>query len=170
MKKEANHTTWTAEDDATIVRMIAGGSSYHKIALAIGKGLRGQDINNRWHRELKESSAIIKPPVKTGPHSSITWTAEDDARMILGCSSYPEIALAMGKGKGCRGQDINNRWYRELKESSTIIKPPVKTGPHSSWTAEDDAIIVRMIMHGSSYPEIALAMGIGLKVQVISNR
>ena len=108
MKKEANHTTWTAEDDATIVRMIAGGSSYHKNALAIGKGLRGQDINNRWHRELKESSAIIKPPVKTGPHSS--------------------------------------------------------------WTAEDDAIIVRMIMHGSSYPEIALAMGIGLKVQVISNR
>jgi hypothetical protein len=48
----------------------------------------------------------------------------------------------------------------------------VKTGPHSSitWTAEDDAMIVRMIMSGSSYPEIALAMGIGLEVQDISNR
>ena len=115
MEKEANHTTWTAKDNATIVRMIAGGSSHHKIALAIGKGLRGQDINNRWHRELKESSVIIKPPVKTGPHSSITWTAEDDARMIVGCSSYPEIASAMGKG--LRGQDINNRWHRELKRN-----------------------------------------------------
>ncbi len=110
MKKEANHTTWIAEDDATIVRMIAGGSSYHKIALAIGKGLRGQDINNRWHRELKESSVIIKPPVKTGPHSSITWAAEDDStivRMIMSSSSYPEIASAMGIG--LKVQDISNR-------------------------------------------------------------
>jgi hypothetical protein len=60
----------------------------------------------------------------------------------------------------------------ELKESSTIIKPPVKTGPHKSitWAAEDDSTIVRMIMSSSSYPEIASAMGMGLKVQDISNR
>ena len=30
--------TWTVEDDATIVSIIVGGSSYAKIASAIGKG------------------------------------------------------------------------------------------------------------------------------------
>ncbi len=75
VEKKANCTTRTAKGNATIVRMMACDSSYHKIALAMGKGLRDQDINSRWHRELKESSGIIKQPVKTSPHSSITWTA-----------------------------------------------------------------------------------------------
>jgi hypothetical protein len=43
---------WTVEYDATIVSMIAGGSSYAKIALAMGKGLRGKDINIMWNRHL----------------------------------------------------------------------------------------------------------------------
>ena len=43
---------WTVEYDATIVSMIAGGSYYAKIALAMGKGLRGKDINIMWNRHL----------------------------------------------------------------------------------------------------------------------
>jgi molecular chaperone DnaK (HSP70) len=52
-------TTWTAEEDAMIVSMIASGSSYAEIALAMDKGLGGKDINNRLLNHLKESSGII---------------------------------------------------------------------------------------------------------------
>jgi hypothetical protein len=81
--------------------IIAGGSSYAEIALVLGEGLKWNDINNRWNRELKESSGIIKPHVQRGTQSSITWTAEVDATimsMLGGGSSYTEIALALGKG------------------------------------------------------------------------
>ena len=67
---------------------------------------------------MKQTSGTIKPPVQAGRHSSITWTAEDDATivsMIVGVSSYAKIASAMGKG--LRGKDINNRWNRHLKHS-----------------------------------------------------
>ena len=59
-RKRARHTwsessiTWTVEDDATIVSMIAGGSSYAKIEWAMGKGPKTKDITNMWHREFKE--------------------------------------------------------------------------------------------------------------------
>ncbi len=43
-----NRITWTVEDNATIVRMIVGGSAYAEIALAMGKGLERNDISNRW--------------------------------------------------------------------------------------------------------------------------
>ena len=68
---------WSAEVDASIESMINGGVSYSKIASKLGNGLTEMDIVNRWHRNLKKSSGIIKPPVKTGPHSSITWTEVD---------------------------------------------------------------------------------------------
>jgi hypothetical protein len=42
------------EDDAMIVSMIAGGSSYAKIEWAMGKGPKTKDITNMWHREFKE--------------------------------------------------------------------------------------------------------------------
>jgi hypothetical protein len=71
--------TWTAEDDATIVIMIVGGSSYAEITSALCKCLKPKDITNRQHNKLKDSSGIIKPPVLKGQCSSITWTAEDDA-------------------------------------------------------------------------------------------
>ena len=59
---------WTAEDDALIESMINGGVSFSKIASKLGNGLTQMDIKNRWYRELKKSSGITKPPVKTGPH------------------------------------------------------------------------------------------------------
>ena len=59
---------WTVEDDASIESMINGGVSFLKIASKLGNGLTQMDIKNRWYRELKKSSGITKPPVKTGPH------------------------------------------------------------------------------------------------------
>jgi hypothetical protein len=73
---------WTAEDDASIESMINGGVSFSKIASKLGNGLTQTDIQNRWYRELKKSSGITKAPVKTGPHSSITWTTDVDAMIV----------------------------------------------------------------------------------------
>ena len=71
------------------------GSLYAKIASALDIGLKPSDIKNRRHTTLKESSGIVKPPMQAGRHSSITWTAEEDATiasMNMGGSSYAEIA------------------------------------------------------------------------------
>ena len=90
---------WTAEDDASIESMINGGVSFSKIASKLGNGLTQMDIKNRWYRELKKSSGITKPPVKTGPHSSITWTADVDAtivRMRTDDISFAKIASKLG--------------------------------------------------------------------------
>jgi hypothetical protein len=46
--------------------------------------------------------------------------------MIVGGSSYAEIALAMDKN--FRGKDINHMWLNHLKETSCISKPPVQAG------------------------------------------
>jgi hypothetical protein len=69
-------TTLTADEDQAITHMIADGSAYANIASELGNGLKMSDINNRWNQCLKKSTVIIKPPVQTGRHSSITWTAE----------------------------------------------------------------------------------------------
>ena len=91
---------WTAEDNATIVRMIDEGSTYDKIASELGKDLKRMDIINRWHVYLKESSGIIKPAVPRGIKSCITWTAEDDAaivRMRTDDISFVKIASKLGE-------------------------------------------------------------------------
>ena len=108
--------TWTAEDDATIVKMIADDVPCSKIASELGNGLSENDIRNRWHRELKESSGIIKPPGKSGPRSSITWTADIDAtigKMRTDDFSFAKIASKLGNG--LKRNDIQNRWNRHLK-------------------------------------------------------
>jgi hypothetical protein len=43
--------TWTVEDDATIVSMIEGASSYNKIASALRHNY--DDIENRWRCHLQ---------------------------------------------------------------------------------------------------------------------
>ena len=45
-RKQHTSITWTAEDDKMIVSMITGGSSYTKIASALGKRLEKNDISN----------------------------------------------------------------------------------------------------------------------------
>ena len=50
---------------------------------------------------MKESSGIIKPPGKTGPHSSITWTVDVDAtigKMRTDGISFAKIASKLGNG------------------------------------------------------------------------
>jgi DNA-binding NarL/FixJ family response regulator len=42
---------WTAEDNATIARMKAGGSSFSDIALALSKGHK--TVHNSWRHYLK---------------------------------------------------------------------------------------------------------------------
>ena len=99
---------WTADDDATIERMIGGGSYYSDIALELGNGLTKSDTKNRWQGYLKELSGIIKPAVQAGRKSCITWTADVDAsivRMRTDCDSFTKIA-----------SDIKNRWTRHLKD------------------------------------------------------
>jgi chemotaxis protein histidine kinase CheA len=106
----------SAEEDATIVKMIADDVPCSKIASELGNGLSEHDIRNRWHRELKESSGIIKPPGKTGPRSSITWTADVDAtigKMRTDGFSFAKIASKLGNG--LKDNDIKNRWNRHLK-------------------------------------------------------
>ena len=46
--------TWTADVDATIVRMRADDISFSKIALELGNGLSTNDISNRWNHFLKD--------------------------------------------------------------------------------------------------------------------
>jgi hypothetical protein len=57
--------------------------------------------------------------------------------------------------------DIINRWHVYLKESSGIIKPAVPRGIKSciTWTAEDDAAIVRMKTDDISFVKIASKLG-----------
>ena len=49
-----SNITWTADVDASIVRMRADGVSYAKIASELGNGLSKSDIFNRWNRHLKD--------------------------------------------------------------------------------------------------------------------
>ena len=46
--------TWTADVDATIVRMRAEDISFATIASELGDGLKENDIKNRWNRHLKD--------------------------------------------------------------------------------------------------------------------
>ncbi len=109
---------WTAKDNATIVRMIGGGSSYSEIASELGKDLNRGDICYRWINHLEESSGIIRPAVQLGEQSCITWTADVDGaivRMRTDGDSYPKIASELGNGLSTN--DIKNRWTCHLKDT-----------------------------------------------------
>jgi hypothetical protein len=107
---------WTAEVDASIIRMIGDGFSYAKIALKLGNGLSKSVVDHRWNRKLRKSSGITKPAVQPGCPSRITWTADVDAtieRMKADGFSYAQIAAELGNGLS--KSDIVNRWTRHLK-------------------------------------------------------
>jgi hypothetical protein len=48
-----DNITWAAEDDETIARMKAGGSSFMDIALALSKGHKTDDVHSWWRHYLK---------------------------------------------------------------------------------------------------------------------
>jgi hypothetical protein len=107
---------WTAEVDASIIRMIKEKLSYAKIASKLGNGLSKNDVQHRWVRKLSKSSGIIKPAVQPGFPSRITWTEDADAtieRMKADGILYAEIAAELGNGLS--KNDIVNRWNRHLK-------------------------------------------------------
>jgi hypothetical protein len=101
------------------------------------------------------------------------WTAEVDASiesMLDGGVSFSKIASKLGNGLSTN--DIKHRWYRELKKSSGITKPPVQPGFPSriTWTADVDATIARMRTDGNSFAKIASELGNGLSTNAIQNR
>jgi hypothetical protein len=115
--KAAAKAKWSAEDNALIESMLNGGVSFSKIASKLGNGLTEMDIKNRWYRELKKSSSIIKPAVQGGFPSRFIWTADVDAmivRMRTDGDSFPKIASELGNGLA--SHDIMNRWNRHLKD------------------------------------------------------
>jgi hypothetical protein len=90
------------------------------------------------------------------------WTAEVDESiesMINDSVSFSKIASKLGNG--LKENDIKNRWYVHLKESSGITKPPVQTGFPSriTWTADVDESIVRMRVEDISFTKIASKLG-----------
>jgi hypothetical protein len=103
--------TWTVDLDDAIVRMIGDSFSYANIASELGNGLSGNDIYHRWSRHLKESTNIIKPYVKRGTKSRITWTADVDdsiVRMRKKAVSFAKIALELGNG--LNEHVVKHRW------------------------------------------------------------
>jgi hypothetical protein len=123
-------------------------------------------------RAEKEAEEEAQRAAKAAQHDA-KWTADVDPtieRMIGGCSYYSDIALELGSG--LKKHDIGNRWTGHLKELSGIIKPAVQAGRRSSitWTAEDDATIVRMRTDGFTFAKIASELGNGLTNSDIKNR
>jgi hypothetical protein len=127
----------------------------------------------RAEKEAEEKAQrAVKAAAKTAERDA-KWTAEDDAwieSMIDGGVSFSKIASKLDNGQ--TETDIKSRWYRELKKSSGITKPPVQSGFPSriTWTADVDATIVRMRAEDISYAKIASELGDGLKGNDIRNR
>jgi isopropylmalate/homocitrate/citramalate synthase len=107
---------WTVEVDASIERMIDDGVSFAKIASKLGNGLSKNDIVNRWHRDLKKSSSIIKPAVQPGFPSRINWTDVMDATIVRMRTDGDTFSKIASLGNGLKQSDIENRWYNHLKD------------------------------------------------------
>ena len=118
----------------------------------------------RAEKEAEEAHCVAKAAAKAA-EGDAKWTAEVDASiesMIKDSVSFSKIASKLSNGLSTN--DIKNRWYDHLKESSGITKPPVKPGPKSSitWTVDDDASIARMRADNISFAKIASKLGNGL--------
>jgi hypothetical protein len=94
-------------------------------------------------RERDERGAVKaaerEPKQEEKEANRTTWTTEDDEAImsvIVGGSTYAEIALALGKGQ--KWSDISKRWNQKLKESISIIKPKIGKPNCTTWTAEDN--------------------------------
>ena len=113
-------------------------------------------------KEEEEAQCVAKAAAKA-----------DDAlivKMITDDVSFSKIPSKLVNGLS--KSDIYNRWNRELKKSSGIIEPALQVGQKSSitWTADVDAMIVRMRAEDVSFSDIASKLGNGLKKNDIKNR
>jgi len=116
----------------------------------------------RTEKEEEEAQCVAKAAAKA-----------DDAlivKMITDDVSFSKIASKLGNGLS--KSDIYNRWNRELKKSSGIIEPALQVGQKISitWTADVDAMIVRMRAEDVSFSDIASKLGNGLKKNDNKNR
>ena len=101
------------------------------------------------------------------------WTVEVDASIVRMRADDISFAMIASKlGNGLKENDIKNRWYKVLKKSSGITKPPAQRGVKISitWTEEVDASIVRMRADDISFAKIASELGNGLSKNDILNR
>ena len=126
----------------------------------------------RAEKNVEKAQRVAKAAAKAAERDA-KWTTEVDAtieRMIDGGFSYAKIASKLGNG--LKRQDISNRRNRHSKESSGMIKPALQPGFPSriTWTAEDDATIVRMRAEDISFAKIVSELGNGLKRNDIKNR
>jgi hypothetical protein len=127
----------------------------------------------RAEKEAADEAQRVMKAAERDQKRAEKWTAEVDASilsMLKGGVSFSKMASKLGNG--LTENDIRSRWHTKLKKSSGIIKPAVQTGFPSrfTWTAEDDATIVRMRTDGESFPKIASELGNDLASHDIMNR
>jgi hypothetical protein len=127
----------------------------------------------RAEKEAADEAQRVAKAAERDRKRAEKWTAEVDASilsMLKGGVSFSKMASKLGNG--LTENDIRSRWHTKLKKSSGIIKPAVQTGFPSrfTWTAEDDATIVRMRTDGESFPKIASELGNDLASHDIMNR
>ena len=126
----------------------------------------------RSEKEAEEAQRVAKAAAKAAKRDA-KWTAEVDASiesMIKDSVSFSKIASKLSNGLSTN--DIKNRWYNHLKESSGITKPAVQGGFPSriTWTADVDAAIARMRTDDISFAKIASKLGNGLSKNAIQHR
>jgi len=162
---EAQRVTKAAERDRKRAEKEAEDEAQH-VAKVVERDRK------RAEKEAEEAQRVTKAAAKAAKGDA-KWTVEVDASiesMINDSVSFSKIASKLDNGLSTR--DIKHRWYRELKKSSGITKPPVQTGFPSSitWTEDVDASIVRMRADDISFANIASKLGNGLKKIDIKNR
>ena len=166
-----------AEDEAQRMTKIAERDCKHAEKEAEDEAQRVAEIAERDRKRAeKEAEDEAQPVAKAAAKAAerdAKWTTEVDASiesMINDGDSFAKIASKLGNG--LTQTEIQNRWYRELKKSSGITKPPVQPGLSSSitWSEDVDASIVRMRADDISFAKIASELGNGLTRNDIINR
>jgi hypothetical protein len=163
--EEAQRVAKAAESDRKRAEKVAEDE-----AQRVAKAAEG--YRKRAEKEAEEAQRGPKAAAKAAERDA-KWTAEVDASiesMIKDSVSFSKIASKLSNGLSTN--DIKNRWYDHLKESSGITKPLVKPGPKSSitWTVDDDASIARMRADNISFAKIASKLGNGLNRNDIKHR
>jgi hypothetical protein len=124
----------------------------------------------RAEKEAEEEAQRVAKAAERDAKWSAVVDASIESMLDGGVLSFSKIASKLGNG--LKTQDITNRWYNHLKESSGITKPAVQPGflRRITWTEDVDATIVRMRTDGESFPKIASELGNGLASHAIMNR
>lgn len=144
---------WSEEHSATLLRMLAEGSSIDQIGVAVDRSRHAVQSRIRKIREsaaYKAAMAARRERPAVAPRNRIerrAWTPEEDARLvdlIGGGSDFRAIGEAMGRtAQSCesRAQKLRGK-----------ARPP-------SWTAEEDRRLLDMREAGHVTAAMAKALG-----------